>query len=59
MNIEHQGLTPEEEVHYANYAWIDVCECCGEWTPIQKSQDNLNYLTWTFEGKLYCQKCLK
>jgi hypothetical protein len=51
------GLTLEEEVYYANYAEIDVCECCGNYVGIKNWHDDTNFLTW-MAGKLYCQKCL-
>jgi len=55
---EHKELTPEEEIHYANYALIDVCDGCGNYFPITNHHDGNNYLTFV-GSKLYCQKCLK
>lgn len=53
-----QFMNDEEEVFYANYGLIDICEDCGNDTPILNHHDGKNYLTWT--GKhLYCLKCLK
>lgn len=55
--MEHQELTQEEEVYYANHAWIDVCDDCGNWTAIHNNRDGSNFLTWTMNGQLLCQKC--
>lgn len=59
MSEEHQGLTPEEEVYYSNYALIDLCDECGDYFPIHNHHDNAyDFLTWA-NGRLYCQGCLK
>ena len=49
-------LTIEEEVYYVNYALIDICDLCGNYTPILNYNDGKNYLTLT-GTHLYCQKC--
>lgn len=54
--MDKHGLTFEEEVYYANQAEIDVCDLCGEWTPITNWHDGNNYLTFC-GSKLYCRKC--
>lgn len=54
----HNGLTPEEQLHYANHALVDHCDGCGDYTPIHNHHDGSNYLTWS-NGKLYCYDCLK
>jgi hypothetical protein len=57
--MEHQDLTPEEEVYYANHALIDVCDgTCGDYVAITNYHDGDDFLTW-FNGKLYCKTCLK
>lgn len=57
--MEHQELTQEEEVYYANYALIDVCDGlgCGDYVAITNYHDGDRFLTWK-DGKLYCPKCL-
>ena len=27
----HKELTIEEEIYYANYAEIEICDCCGDY----------------------------
>ena len=54
--VDSLELTLEEQVYYANYAEVDVCDCCGNYTAIKNWHDGDNYLTWV-AGKLYCQKC--
>ena len=57
--MEHQELTPEEELHYANYGQVDDCDCCGNMIAITNWHDGADYLTWNERGnKLYCRKCL-
>lgn len=55
---KQNGLTPEEELHYANHALIDICDGCGDFIGIHNHHDGSNYLTWA-NGKLYCYDCLK
>lgn len=51
-------MNEQEEVFYGNYGLIDICDGCGNDTPITNHHDGKNYLTLT--GKyLYCLKCLK
>jgi hypothetical protein len=55
--MDRLGLTLDEELFYANQAEIDVCDCCGNWTPITNWHDGSNYLQWTLVGQLLCRKC--
>ena len=59
MNIgkimDEAGLTFEEEVYYANHALIDICDDCGDWTPITNYHDGDNFLI--FDGWFICYKC--
>jgi len=48
----------EEEVYYANYNLVDVCDLCGKYTPITNRNDGNDYLTFT-GIQLLCQGCLK
>jgi hypothetical protein len=54
----NEELTEEEQINYANYSLIDICDCCGDYFPIHNWNDGKNYLTLTVKH-LYCQKCLR
>lgn len=56
--MQDRDMTLEELVHCENYPLIDVCDGCGEYTPITNDHDGKNFLTF-INDKLYCQKCLK
>jgi len=56
--LDDAGLTLEEEIYYADYAEIDICDLCGNYIPIINWNDGENHLTFC-GGKLYCQKCNK
>ena len=56
--MEHIGLTHEEEIYYANYNLIDLCDECSDYVPITNYNDGSNYLTF-IENKVVCQKCMK
>ena len=52
------GLTYEEEVYYANFAYIEECDDIGhhDYVPIFKDKDH-NYMI--FDGKFICEQCRK
>lgn len=53
---EHRGLTPEEETHYANFAWIEMCDECGLYYGIHRHNDTGKFIEFV-DGKFYCNKC--
>ena len=50
------GLTYDEEVYYANFAYIEDCDDIGhhDYVPIFKDKDH-NYMI--FDGKFICMEC--
>ena len=50
-------LTEEEQVYYAEYALIELCDCCGKYRPVRNHNDGADYITFTGRQFL-CQTCL-
>jgi hypothetical protein len=50
-------LTEKEQIDYADYAFIDVCDCCGEYTPILNGNDGEKFLTYN-GVQLLCNQCV-
>jgi len=49
-------LTEEEQIYYANYCSIELCDLCGEYFPILNNHDNDDYVE--YNGiQFLCNKC--
>ena len=56
--MNEEPLTVDEEVHYANYGLVEICDVCGNYFSIRDYRDQTNFIE--FNGKQFlCQKCSK
>jgi hypothetical protein len=58
--LDEGGYTLDEEQFISNHCSIEMCELCGDYVAMHP--DYLyaginNFISLTFEGHFYCQKC--
>jgi hypothetical protein len=55
LKLPHIPLTEEEEIFYANYSLVELCDgTCHDYCPMFMD-DKKNYII--YDGKFICLKC--